>query len=96
MQAGPPMKRTKPEGSTSVIALNMPNPQQFRILPSKHSAMNSNAGFKQKLRDSIVRNTLYRINEDSKEKMLEASDEVLKFLNRDYHVSPQKRRPVHN
>jgi len=96
MQAGPSMKRIKPEGSTSVIALNMPNPQQFRILPSKHSAMNSNAGFKQKLRDSIVRSTLYRINEDSKEKMLEASDEVLKFLNRDYHASPHKRRPVHN
>jgi len=96
MQAGPSMKRVKPEGSTSVIALNMPNPQHFRILPSKHSAMNSNAGLKQKLRDSIVRSTLYRINDDSKEKMLEASDEVLKFLNRDYHASPHKRRPVHN
>ncbi|CAN6216234.1 unnamed protein product [Urochloa humidicola] len=96
MQAGPTMKRGKLEGSTSKIALNVPNPQHIRTLPSKHSSRNSNAGSKQQLKDSIVRSTLYRINEDSKEKMLEASDEVLKFLNKDYHASPHKRRPVHN
>ncbi|OEL22186.1 hypothetical protein BAE44_0016796 [Dichanthelium oligosanthes] len=96
MQTGPSTKRVKLEGSTSVIALNIPNPQHIRTLPSKHSSRNSNAGPKQELRDSIVRSSLYRINEDSKEKMLEASDEVLKFLNKDYHASPHKRRPVHN
>jgi len=64
-------------------------------LPSKHSR-NSNAGSKKELRDSVVHRTLYKINEDWKEKMLEASDEVLKFLNKDYHASPHKRKPVHN
>lgn len=90
------MKSVKLEGSESVIALNIPNPQHSRKLPSKHSSRNSNAGPKQELRDSTVRSTLYRLNEDSKEKMLEASDEVLKFLNKDYHASPHKRTPVHN
>ncbi|CAL5039514.1 unnamed protein product [Urochloa decumbens] len=96
MQAGPTMKRVKIEGSTSMIALNIPNPQHIKTLPSKHSSRNSNAGSKQQLKDPIIHSTLYRINEDSKEKMLEASDEVLKFLNKDYHASPHKRRPVHN
>lgn len=96
MQAGPPTKRVKLEGSTSVIALNIPNTQHIRTLPSKHSSSNSNEGSKRELKDSIVHSTLYRINEDSKEKMLEASDEVLKFLNKDYHTSPHKRRPVYN
>ncbi|CAN6177448.1 unnamed protein product [Urochloa humidicola] len=96
MQSGPTMKRVKLEGSTSMIALNIPNPQHIRTLPSKHSSRNTNAGSKQQLKDSMVHSTLYRINEDSKEKMLEASDEVLKFLNKDYHASPRKRRPVHN
>lgn len=90
------MKSVKLEGSQSVIAINIPNPQHIRKLPSKHSSRNSNAGPKQELRDSIVRSTLYRLNEDSKEKMLEASDEVLKFLNKDYHATPRKRRPIHN
>ncbi|RCV22274.1 hypothetical protein SETIT_4G207700v2 [Setaria italica] len=96
IQAGSSTKRVKLEGSTSVIALNIPNTQHIRTLHSKHSSRNSNAGSKQELKDSIVRSTLYRINEDSKEKMLEASDEVLKFLNKDYHASPHKRRPVYN
>ncbi|KAK8455766.1 hypothetical protein SEVIR_4G217001v4 [Setaria viridis] len=96
IQAGSSTKRVKLEGSTSVIALNIPNTQHIRTLHSKHSSRNSKAGSKQELKDSIVRSTLYRINEDSKEKMLEASDEVLKFLNKDYHASPHKRRPVYN
>ncbi|KAG0515221.1 hypothetical protein BDA96_10G260100 [Sorghum bicolor] len=89
MQAGPSRNRVKLEGSTSVTALSNPNPQHLRTLPSKH-LRNSNSGSKNELRDSVVHRTLY------KEKMLEASDEVLKFLNKDYHASPHKRKPVHN
>ncbi|XP_062229324.1 uncharacterized protein LOC133927069 [Phragmites australis] len=96
MQAGPSMNRVKLEGSTSELALNIPNPRHIRTLPSKHSSGDSNAGSKHALRNSIVRSTLYKIHEDWKEKMLEASDEVLKYLNKDYHGSPRKRRPVHN
>ncbi|KAJ1260010.1 hypothetical protein BS78_10G199600 [Paspalum vaginatum] len=95
-QAAASMNRVKLEGSTSVIALNIPNPQHLRTSALKHSCRNSNAGAKKELRDSIARSTLYKINEDWKEKMLEASDEVLKFLNKDYHASPHKRRPIYN
>lgn len=95
MQAGPSRNRVKLEGSTSVTALSIPNPQRLRTLPSKHPR-NSNAGSKKELRDTVVHRTLRKINEDWKEKMLEASDEVLKFLNKDYHGSPHKRRHVHN
>lgn len=77
-----------------MIALSISNPQRLRTLPSKHSS--SNAGSKKELRDSVVHRTLHKINEDWKEKMLEASDEVLKLLNKDYHASPHKRRPIHN
>uniref|UniRef100_A0A804R4V4 Uncharacterized protein n=1 Tax=Zea mays TaxID=4577 RepID=A0A804R4V4_MAIZE len=95
MQAGPSRNRVKLEGSTSVTALSIPNPQRLRTLPSKHPR-NSNAGSKKELRDTVVHRTLRKINEDWKEKMLEASDEVLKFLNKDYHGSPHKRGHVHN
>ncbi|TVU08227.1 hypothetical protein EJB05_41624, partial [Eragrostis curvula] len=81
MRAGPSMNRVKLEGSTSKLALNIPNPQHIRRLPYKHSSRNSNAG---------------SINEDWKQKMLEASDEILKFLNKDYNAHAHKRRPVHN
>ncbi|XP_062178756.1 uncharacterized protein LOC133883440 [Phragmites australis] len=96
MQAGPSMNRVKLEGSASELALNIPNPQHIRTLPFKHSSRKLNAGSKKELRDSIVCSTLYKVNGDWKEKMLEASDEVLKFLNKDYNASPHKRRPVHN
>ncbi|GJM97923.1 hypothetical protein PR202_ga14886 [Eleusine coracana subsp. coracana] len=81
MPAGPSMKRVKLEGSTSKLALNIPNPQHIRKFPYKHSSRNSDG-------DSI--------NEDWKQKMLEASDEILKFLNRDYNAHAHKRTPVHN
>jgi hypothetical protein len=71
---------SKIQGSTAELALNIPYPQHIRTLPSKHSSRNSNGDF---------------INEDWKQKMLQASDEILKFLNKDYNFCAHK-RAVHN
>ncbi|KAL6603028.1 hypothetical protein ACP70R_043389 [Stipagrostis hirtigluma subsp. patula] len=94
------MNRVKLEGSASEQALQVPNSQCVRAFPSKHSYSyrNLRAGPKKELRDAIVRSAsaLHKINENWKEKMLEASDEVLKLLNKDYRASPHKRTLVHN
>ncbi|KAL6874063.1 hypothetical protein ACP4OV_014145 [Aristida adscensionis] len=98
MQGRPSMNRVKLEGSTSELALKVPNPQHVGALPSKYSYRNLRAGPKKELRDAIVQSAsaLHKLNENWKEKMLEASDEVLKLLNKDYHAHPHKRTPVHN
>ncbi|KQK17587.1 hypothetical protein BRADI_1g35510v3 [Brachypodium distachyon] len=92
MKARPSMGSIKLEGSISGQVLNVPNPRHIRILPSR----NPSSGSKTELEDSIVPSTLYKNNDDRKHKMLEASDEVLKFLNRDYNRFPRRRTPVHN
>ncbi|KAG8075208.1 hypothetical protein GUJ93_ZPchr0006g40852 [Zizania palustris] len=96
MKAGPSMHNIKLEESTSEQGLSIPNHQHIRILPFKSYYRSLSLGSKKEQTDSVVCGTLYRTNEDSKEKMLESSDEVLRLLNRDYHATPHKRRPVHN